>query len=271
MLAVAEHDGDRTVGSAFAIKGGFLLVIILLVDRGDAERDAAFFEHAIEVDRAAVGIFRTVARTDFGAVTLELRMDDRALDHAGGITNTEEEGIGATADRDAGGVISIKRNIGDKVVARAGGGADATDAIVALGIFAAVGLVGPARRGRAAGEVAGHAADFGRGGEREEFAEVSRGGIAEKLGRDDADGGADIAEGGVDAGAGERAGGGVTDIIVFADDEGIQFHRLFGDRSRRRSGGRRRGLGEERSGQREEQSRAEAAGGVAGHRKIQEG
>ena len=248
-----------------------MLVIILLVDRGDAERDAAFFQHAIEVDRAAVGIFRTVARTDFGAVTLELRMDDRALDDAGGITNTEEEGIGATADGDAGGVIRIKRNVGDKVVARAGGGADATDAIVALGIFAAVGLVGPARRGCAAGEVAGHAADFGRGGEREEFAEVSRGGVAEKLGRDDADGGADIAEGGVDAGAGERAGGGVTDIVVFADDEGIEFHRLFSGWSRRRSGGRRRGLGEERSGQSEEQSRAEATGGVAGHRKIQEG
>ena len=46
---------------------------------------------------------------------------------------------------------------------------------------------------RTAGEIAKHAADFRRGGEREQLAEIGRRGVEEELRRDDADGGAGCA------------------------------------------------------------------------------
>ncbi|MES2696374.1 MAG: hypothetical protein V4773_23090 [Verrucomicrobiota bacterium] len=204
-----------------------------------------------------------------------MRLHDGALDDAGGIADAEEEGVRAAADGDARGIVGIERDVGDEVVAGDGGRADATHALVALRVFAALRLVGTDAAELAAGKVAEDAADLGGGGQRQELADIGRCGVGEKLGRNDADRGANIAERGVDARAGERAVGRVADIVVFADDEGVERHRLFaggisssGGTGLGRGGHRGRGgIADERQGDKrsgEERARRIQAGNTGG-------
>lgn len=142
-LAKLRVEAEGTEVAAVVVEGRLLLVLGLVVERGDAEREHVVDCDVVEVAGFAEGAVVVDAALDRVGV-LEGRGVDRRVDDACRATDAEQDGVRSALEVDATHVVAIPRDFREEVVAGVVGRIETADA----GVLAGAQQVGGARRRR---------------------------------------------------------------------------------------------------------------------------
>ena len=258
-----EFEGGEHAAVLF--EGGLLAVAFLFIERDHADAEEAPGDGLVEVEDFAVGFETSDGLLELEGILLEICGFELVIDDTGGAAEAEEDGVGAARDVDALRVVGIHRNIRQEEIAGEIGAGETAHAGRAAGALERALGAGETVAGADAGEVALEAAGLGVGGVNEDVAEVGRAGVDHELRSHDGDGGADVAEIGAEARAGEGAGRGVSAVLGLRDHERSElqgFVRTCGGGGGLGGGRRGGGLGAEVR-EAEQTERAERCAGGA--------
>ncbi len=248
-LAVLKAHADVRVGRAAVEELGIILqreeVALVVVEVG-ALRKFPLVVQDREADRELVGqedlvVVQAVAeRAKAAELVLQLSgvlrqagVADGRVDDAGGAAQTEQNCIRPALDVDAVRVVAVPRHVGQEEVPGVVGGGQAADAGVGLrGLLRALGVHHGSVAG--AGEVTALSANLCVGRVHQQLLAAVRVGVFQEFLGDDRDRVANVFQVRLDARSGQRAGGGVSSVLVCLDHEGREHQDLL---IRRSSGG----------------------------------